>query len=213
MSRRIRGQAIVQSVLVLWLLASIVVGSVVILASAGMSIYYNVKLSHVARAGARYAVSSRYWLGAQSPFYDADTTQNSTISIVQTMLQQMGMGENTSTITVDQSDGTNCKVTVKVDQLPLWTAGFLPGFISVTATGSEAWMRERPAGAFGLTFGKGSTGPQMYLPAYGAGSYTPGPSSFPFGGFPYWASGCATSSPGIAGPLQNSSSGGAFHGY
>lgn len=213
MTRRSRGQAIVQGVLVLWLLAVIAVGSVVILASAGMTIYYKIKLSHVARAGSRFAVHSRYWLGAQYPFYNADTTQSDTISIVQTMLGQMGMGDNAATITVDQSDSTNCNVTVKVDGLPLWTAGFLPGFISVTVTGSEAWMRERPAGALGLTFGNRNSGPQMFIPAYGAGAYTPGPSAFPFGGFPYWETGCEISPPGVAGPFQNNSTGGSFQGY
>lgn len=215
MPGRERGQAIVQSVLVLWLLTGILVGAVVVVASAGTAIYYSVKLSHVARAGARFAVHSRYWLGAQRPFYDASTTEADTIDIVKTMLTQMNLGDNPVSISVDQSDSDNCKVSVKVDQLPLWSAGFLPGFISVSVDGSQPWMNERPVGVFGLSFVVGGSKDSggLYLPSYGAGGGNSGPSSFPFGGFPYWESGTAVNPPGMAGPLQNNATGGKYQSY
>lgn len=213
MLRAPKGQALVQGVGYLGFLAAAFVTLVSLLIAAGVQLYYTAKFAHVARGAARFASHRKVSLGARRPNFNAGQTQTATQDITQQMLAAMGYASNAFTVTVDQS-GNETRVDLSVSGLQLVSSSFFPAIITVRTSATIPDLIEVPPGVLGLSFCSGPPCQGMYLPSYGKGGGTPGPTSFPFGGFPYWESGVFTSTtPALDGPKQNNDAGGAFSGF
>lgn len=198
-----RGQGLVLGVLVTMILAALIAGGAMLLASMGMAAYYQTRFNGVANATARFAVNCNYWLGAQRPMVNTGATDTSSVAVAKAMLAQMGVSSAQSTVTVDQSQSTGCVVTIAITGLPM-LHGLTSGTIDVTSRGFEPWLSQAPIAVEGLAFTQNAGG--YYMPSYGAGASTPGPSSTPaaWNLVPYWENGCWSGlNPRVSGPVQN----------
>src|SRR5262249_14641823 len=159
---------------------------------------------NVANAGARYAVNCNYWLGAQRPHVDTGATDTSTKSVINAMLVPMGVNSNQATVVVDQTNATGCAVTITITGFQMIPGLAGGGNLTVTASGVEPWLAQAPIAAEGLSFTQNAG--SFYMPSYGAGAHTPGPSSGPDGYelLPYWENGAYNGLvPRVYGPYQN----------
>jgi hypothetical protein len=202
------GQGIILGVLVVMLLTAIICGGAVFLVSVGTAMYYQQRFDNVARGAARFAVNCDYWLGAERPTLDIGVTNSKTVAVTQAMLSKMGVSPSQATITVDQSRPDGCVVTIAIQGLPA-IQGLVPGTMSITASGFQSWMAQAPIATEAFIYAQNQH--SYFLPSYGAGAYTPGPSGPPDAFFlePYWETGGFNGLvPPLSGPYQNYVTGG-----
>lgn len=198
------GSGIVLGTFIGMLLVALLVGGAICLVSIGSVCYYQARFNNVANAGARYAVDCNYWLGAERPVVNTGATDTKTKAVITSMLQQMGVSSSQATITVDQSNANGCAVSITITGLPIIKGIIDNGGMTIIAQGFESWLVDAPVGVEQLGFTQGKGG--FYLPSYGAGSHTPGPSSGPEGWnlVPYWENGAFNGMiPRVYGPYQN----------
>jgi hypothetical protein len=211
-----RGAVLIEGAAVMIMLAALTVGAVALIGSTALASYYKEKIFLAAQTAANYASSRAQFLGADRPNYNAKRAKSETIEVANTVLTKMGL-PRASRIDVDDSVIAGRRyltVTINEDGLSIISGGILPSAISLRETASVAFEDNSPVGVLGITIGESPNGSGFYIPVYGAGRGTNGPTSYPRGRFPYWALGIQASSSNLQiGPFQNKLSGGQFRSY
>ncbi len=195
--KRTSGQALIEGALAMTMIAALIIGGALLLLGTGFSVYYKTKIAHAAEAGARFGTETAEWLGAPRPDYSSAQLRSDVTNVVNVALAEMGM-PSAAKVEVRKTTVGEIKfltVKVSVDNLRIFSGGVLPGGISLTDTAASAFGKTTPPAVLGITFSSSGVregfpngkGQGMYLPAYGAGSFTPGPGTFPTGRFPYYA--------------------------
>lgn len=201
--RNKNGQAIIEGTVALVLITAAVVAGTLLIIGSGLAVYYKAKISYAAGVGAKHGAQGKRWLGATRPNYSNSKLNTEVTNAVNACLMGMGLpaakaGHITATeTTINNIQGL--QVTVQEDGLGIISGGLLPSTISLSETAFYAYDNDRPLGVLGLTLGAtgavpgypNGIGQGLYIPVYGAGSYTGGQnmSGYPSGSFPYWAAG------------------------
>ncbi len=174
-----RGAGLVNAVMGLWLMSVGVAASVLILFNLGMAVTYKQKVAYIAEAGAKYVTRSTEFLGARKPKIDDAMVQSQTTTTVNNILDAMNLpdAQSVSVERITLRGHDYVKVTVSVVGLTLRGGGVLPSVISVSETGYARC--EAPPAVLGGTFPTDPNFGGIYLPAYGAGSNTAGPVTYP----------------------------------
>lgn len=198
-----RGQAILEGVCALWLMIAVAVAAILLLIGCGTATYYKLKLAYVSNAAARAAVDARFWLGAERPNFNPATTEARVRALVNTMLAQTGLPAATA-INIDQSNADVCTVKIRVAGLRIVSGGVLPAAIVMEDTACEPYAQQSPVAMLGIGIRDSrGRGHGIYVPAYGAGVNTPGPTSLPQGKYPYYQI-VGADGTNLLGPYQNS---------
>jgi hypothetical protein len=214
--KRIKGAALAECAVGLILLSGLIVGGLMLLFDCGAMFYSKIKLAGAAQSAANYAVASSEWLGARRPNMDNAALVRDVTAITNVSLKQMGLPPAREVrITRFTEEGKRfVRVTIKGGRVQLISNGLLPSSINLDETACAAFGNTAPVGVLGMTVGESPNGKGFYIPIYGAGASTPGPSSFPDGNFPYWHVGVQSESSNHAlGPYQNRQSGGDYRSY
>ncbi|MBY0358752.1 MAG: hypothetical protein K2W82_12180 [Candidatus Obscuribacterales bacterium] len=202
-SRTASGQGLIEGTVSLAMITAMVVAGTLLIIGTGLAVYYKSKIAYAAGVGAKYGAQGKRWLGAVRPGYTNDRLTADVTNAVNAALIGLGMpaarqGRITATeTTINNVSGL--QVSVQEDGLEIISGGLLPPVISLTETAFYAYDNDKPLGVLGLTIGASGPvagapnglGQGLYIPVYGAGSYTGGQnlSSYPSGQFPYWAAG------------------------
>jgi hypothetical protein len=213
--RKAKGQGIVEGVAALWLIVSITVCLILFILGAGTAIYYKMRLAAVVDSAAEYAAQSTTWLGAVRPDYSESAVKEKTRQLVDVQLGQLGLPVASEVETDINLRTVPSYVTVKVKVvgLRIISGNVLPTSISLMETGVHGLATDGPIAVLGLgIINSDGTGQGVYVPSYGAGQNTPGPSALPGGKYPFYQ---IVGGPGtqLAGPFQNGTGGGPFRSY
>lgn len=197
--RQRRGQALIEGVCALYLIVLLTVGSVALLFTIGALSYYKIKLALIGATAARQAVNATYWLGARRPDYNPAQIQAAAVELVKTQAQVLGLPplrDQDISVTQDPDNTKLCKVSIKLNYVPLIGGTFLPSVIPISETAVEPYLVDSPTGVMGLAFDTGNgQGRGFWIPCYGRGvnmangvvtNAMPQFQLFPEGKFPVW---------------------------